>query len=237
VLLYNSRSGCGKSIPSRPAAGFVSRPRLRNDRSISSSHASALQNSARFGRFLFGASILKPILVVALLAVNGLFAGSSAQTETLVKDSLHTIAGDLKIVESKANCRYSVLLNDKVLLKTDCDNESSTYYATPEPTIHTYYKSLEGFGDFDEVVLLQMQMLGNACDGGDLIFLGLRKDGSHKLSNSIGFCGGRPPVITWGADRVTVFIPGGPPNRGKGYIPSETWIYEKGSVRRQVKRR
>src|SRR6185295_1915194 len=120
---------------------------------------------------------------------------ASGQTPA-TKDSLHTIAGDLKIVEVKANCQFNVTLNDKVILKTNCDDESSTYYATPEPTIHTYYKSLAGLDDFAEVVLFQMQMLGNACDGGDLIFLGLKRDGSHLLSKGIGFCGGRPPVVT-----------------------------------------
>ena len=162
----------------------------------------------------------------------GLNALANGQTPA-TKDSLHTIAGDLKIIEVKANCQFNVTLNDKVILKTNCDDESSTYYATPEPTIHTYYKSLEGLGEFEEVILFQMQMLGNACDGGDLIFLGLKKNGMHSLSNSIGFCGGRAPVITWGTDRVTVFIPGGPPNRGTGYLPSETWVYEKGRVTKQ----
>jgi hypothetical protein len=33
-----------------------------------------------------------------------------------------------------------------------------------------------------------------------------------------------------GSDKVTVFIPGGPPDRGKGYLPSETWIYHNGDV-------
>jgi hypothetical protein len=34
------------------------------------------------------------------------------------------IAGDLKIVEVKANCQFNVTLNDQVILKTDCDDES-----------------------------------------------------------------------------------------------------------------
>ena len=146
------------------------------------------------------------------------------------KDSLHTIAGDLKIIEIKPYCQYDVTLNEKSVLRTNCDDESSKFYDTPEPTIHTYYKSLGGLGEFEEVVLFQMQMLGNACDGGDLIFLGLKKNANYSLSQNIGFCGGRPPVITWSPDKVTVYLPGGPPNRGTGYIPSETWIYVKGSV-------
>ena len=181
--------------------------------------------------------LVKHFLLLTSILVNGLLASASAQTTLPVKDSLHTIAGDLKILELKANCQYRVQLNDEIIFKTDCDDESSQYYATPEPTIHTYYKSLDGLGDFEEVVLLQMQMLGNACDGGDLIFLGLKKNGSYRLSNSIEFCRGRPPLITWATDKVTVFIPGGPPNRGKGYLPSETWIYRKGMVTRERAKR
>jgi len=177
------------------------------------------------------------ILTLTILLTAGFPAHVRGQTTSATKDSLHSIAGDLKIVEVKANCQFNVILTDKVILKTDCDDESSAYYATPEPTIHTYYKSLAGIGDFEEVVLFQMQMLGNACDGGDLIFLGLKKNGSYSLSHSIDFCGGRPPVITWGTEKVTVFIPGGPPNRGTGYIPSETWVYQKGQVRKLKTRR
>lgn len=181
---------------------------------------------------------LRLVLFLTLFPIIGFAAPAFAQTPPVTKDSLHTIAGEVKIVEVKANCQFNLLLNDKVILKTDCDDESNKYYATPEPTIHTYYKSLEGLGEFQEVVLFQMQMLGNACDGGDLIFLGLKKNGSFSLSNNVEFCGGRPPVITWGTEKVIVFIPGGPPNRGTGYIPSETWVYEKGRVtKRGAKRR
>ena len=180
---------------------------------------------------------LRLVLSLTIFLIASVTGQVFGQTPPVTKDSLHTIAGELKIVEVKANYQFKLLLNDKLILKTNCDDESTRYYATPEPTIHTYYKALEGLGEFEEVVLLQMQMLGNACDGGDLIFLGLKKNGSFSLSNSIDFCGGRPPIITWGSDKVTVFIPGGPPNRGTSYIPSETWVYEKGRVTKQrVKR-
>jgi hypothetical protein len=177
--------------------------------------------SVRFTRTLF-----------AVLSLTVCFAAFAQAQTPETSDSLHTIAGELKIIELEAHCKYKVLLADKIILQTDCQNESNEYYATPEPTIHTYYKSLADVGDFEEVVLFQMQMLGNACDGGDLIFLGLRRNKSSVLSNGIDFCGGRPPVITWGADKVTVLIPGGPPNRGKGYIPPETWVYENGRVKK-----
>lgn len=170
---------------------------------------------------------MKPAFAVFVLVLASVAA--SGQTGA-AKDSLHTIAGDLRIIELKSNCRYQVVLNDKLVLSTNCDDESTRYYATPEPTIHSYFKSLTGTSGFEEVVLLQMQMLGNACDGGDLIFLGLRKNGTYSLSKPIEFCGGRPPVINWSANKITVVLPGGPPNRGTGYIPSETWVYRNGIV-------
>ena len=169
------------------------------------------------------------LLPIILVLVNGCVAHSIGQTAPATNDSLHTIAGDLEIREIQEYCKYNVVLDGKIILRTDCDDESNKYYTAPKPTIHTYYKSVsEGIGDFDEVILLQMHMLGNACNGGDLIFVGLKTDKSYLLSNSIEFCGGRQTVLTWGQDKVAVFIPGGPPNRGTGHIPSETWIYQNG---------
>lgn len=184
-----------------------------------------------------GSVRLTRALLVALSLIVCFAALASGQTTPAAIDSLHTIAGQLTILEMEAHCKYNILLAGKIIFQTDCQNESNKYYATPEPTIHTFHKSLAGVGDFDEVVLFQMQMLGNACDGGDLIFLGLRKNGSYVLSNGIDFCGGRPPIITWGPDKVTVLIPGGPPNRGKGYIPADTWVYESGRVKKLAARR
>jgi hypothetical protein len=55
-----------------------------------------------------------------------LFAPPPASGQTpAARDSLKTIAGDLKILEIKAHCQYQVTLNDKTILKTNCDDESS----------------------------------------------------------------------------------------------------------------
>jgi len=157
-------------------------------------------------------------------------AGAKAQVPSVFDDNLKTIAGELKIVTLKDSCKFNVTLDGKVVLRTDCDDERNEWSTTPIPGIHTYYKA-RGVHPFDEVVLLQMNMLGNACDGGPMIFLGLKKDQKFTLSKSIDFCGGSPPVVTWSEAKVTVLLPGGPPNRGAGYIPAETWIYERGVVK------
>jgi hypothetical protein len=149
------------------------------------------------------------------------------------EDNLKTIGGELKVTELEKGCKFVVILNGKVVFRTDCQDESNKFNTEPIPHIHTYYKSIyEGIAPYDEVVLFQLGMLGNACNGGSLLFLGIREDGSFALSDPVDFCGGRQPVITWGGNKVTILIPGGAPNRGVGYIPSELWVYEKGVVKR-----
>jgi len=171
------------------------------------------------------------LLCILFVVLEASGASAQAQVSSVFDDSLTTIAGELKIVALKDSCKFNVTLNGKVVLRTDCDDERNAWATTPIPSIHTYYKS-HGVRPFDEVVLLQMNMLGNACDGGPLLFLGLKSDKTFSLSGMIDFCGGSPPVVTWSGSRVTVLIPGGPPNRGTGYIPAETWVFENGVVKR-----
>lgn len=175
---------------------------------------------------------------ILLLASQAYVAQAQEQSASVFADNLKTVAGELKIVPLEESCKFNVTLNGRVVIRTDCRDDSNVWSETPIPVVHTFYKS-GGVHPFDEVVLLQMNMLGNACDGGPLLFIGLKGDKSYSLSESIDFCGGAPPVVTWSDGKVTVLIPGGPPNRGTGYIPSETWVYQNGLVKqvKQNKRR
>jgi hypothetical protein len=141
-----------------------------------------------------------------------------------------TIAGELEIIPLDEPCKFNVSLGGKTILTTDCEAESNPWSSTPIPTVRTHHKTR--VGPFAEVVLLQMGMLGNACDGGPLLFLGLKADHTYSVSEPIDFCGGKPPNVTWNSSRATVRIPGGPPNRGTGYIPGETWVYQNGVVKK-----
>jgi hypothetical protein len=179
------------------------------------------------------ALILSWLMLVALPAN---VTNAQEQASSVFADSLKTVAGELKIVALAESCKFNVTLNGKIVLRTDCDDEKNVWSSTPIPIIHTYYKSA-GVRPFDEIVLLQMNMLGNACEGGPLLFLGLKGDKTFSLSERIDFCGGSPPVVTWSSSRVTVLIPGGPPNRGTGYIPAETWVYENGVVKQAKQNR
>jgi hypothetical protein len=75
--------------------------------------------------------------------------------------------------------------------------------------------------------------MGNACNGGPLHVLGLGKSHHLALPPPIDFCGGADPVIRRSGSKVVIELPGGPPNRGTGHLPGETWIFEKGSLLRQ----
>lgn len=169
-------------------------------------------------------------LCILLLAPQVDLAYAQEQPSSAFADNLQTIAGELKIVPVDQSCKFNVTLNGKIVLRTDCEDESNMWSRTPIPVIHTFYKAA-GVRPFDEVVLLQMNMLGNACNGGPLLFIGLKDDKSYSVSESIDFCGGAPAVVTWSDSKVTVLLPGGAPNRGAGYIAPETWVYQNGLIR------
>ena len=145
------------------------------------------------------------------------------------QETVMTVAGRLQIFEVELPCKYRVKLNGNSILETNCEDDTDKYQNFPIPTVLQHFK--KGISPFDEVILMQQNMYGNACDGGDLWFLGINRDGTYEKSEAIDFCGGRAPVIKLETDRVVVTLPGGPPNRGKGYIPSETWVYQDGKVK------
>jgi hypothetical protein len=53
-----------------------------------------------------------------------------------------------------------------------------------------------GAGGRAEVVLVQQHMAGNACNGGPLWLLGLRRDASYAVSSAIDFFGGADPIVS-----------------------------------------
>jgi hypothetical protein len=164
----------------------------------------------------------------SVVAVTTALSAQGAGAPTL-RQRLVTVAGELRILqldEGSLGRQFVVTLNNEVVLRTDGDNASSRYHEFPVPTVVKHVS--KRVSPFDEVVIFQQNMWGNACDGGPIWFLGLRKNGSFDLSEDIDFCGGEAPIIKEEPDRIVVSIPGGPPNRGQGSIPGATWIYQHG---------
>lgn len=144
---------------------------------------------------------------------------------------IDTVAGALEIAELPRGAHgaetFAIRLAGKELRRT---GEGGDFADFPAPRILQRYP--QGIAPFDEVVVFQQDMRGNACDGGPLWILGLKRDGSYAMSEPIDFCGGKAPQLSATRDELTIVLPGGPLNRGEGEIPSETWRYRDGEVTR-----
>jgi hypothetical protein len=134
-----------------------------------------------------------------------------------------TVAGEIRYVRSEKTSECSVLLNDKLILKIDCEGAFL-------PDVVGDFR--EKLGKLDELVILQEMPMGNACNGGPLHFIGLSKNKSYRVSGPLDFCGGKAPVIKHQGEIISITFPGGPPNRGTGYIPTEKWIYRNGQLKK-----
>ena len=171
-------------------------------------------------------------IVLVLLTVAMILNGHGASAPILIHRYV-TVAGELKVLqldEKLLGDRFSVTLNNDIILKTDGDDESSRFNIFP--VIQILRRISKKILPFDEVIVFQQKMWGNACSGGPIWFLGLKKNGSFEVSDAIDVCGGEDPIIKEGLDKITVIIAGYSPKYGRGYIPGETWVYKNGKVRK-----
>lgn len=154
-----------------------------------------------------------------------------AAAEEIV-ERLDTAAGELTIgrQEPEPLAVWALRVGGELVRRFDARDEADDLAASPQPTVLRRFVS--GVAPFDEVVVVQQHGGGNACDGGPLWLLGLRRDGSFSASPTIDVCGGREPRVERDGGRIRIEVPGGPPNRGEGWIPGETWLYEGGTLRR-----
>lgn len=149
-----------------------------------------------------------------------------------VVERLGTVAGELTIgrQEPEPLPVWAVRLGGELVRRFDARDEGDELAAFPQPSLLRRIGG--GVAPFDEVVVLQQHGGGNACNGGPLWLLGLRRDGDFSASPAIDFCGGGEPHVERDGERLRIEIPGGPPNRGEGWVAGETWVYEEGVLRR-----
>lgn len=158
----------------------------------------------------------KSLLIFFLLVLSS----SSTYAEG---QRIPTVAGELQSILDNRTSECSVLLNNKPILKFDCEGAFL-------PKVVADFRGT--LGKLDEVVVLQETPMGNACNGGPLHFIGLRKDKSYRVSGPLDFCGGKYPVIKHQGEIISIIFPGGPPNRGSGHIPTEKWKYRNGQLKK-----
>lgn len=142
-----------------------------------------------------------------------------------------TVAGRLEIEElpraEDGQDVFRIVLAGKELRRTGGGADFPDF---PVPRMLQKYP--QGIAPFDETIVFQQDMHGNACDGGPLWILGLKRDGTYAISDPIDFCGGKSPQLSATRDELTIVLPGGPLNRGEGEVPTEVWKYRDGKIGR-----
>ncbi|HEY8085441.1 MAG TPA: hypothetical protein VIE69_07545 [Methylophilaceae bacterium] len=148
-----------------------------------------------------------------------------------------TVAGVLKVIDlskyDEPGSHYKITLNGKTIRVINDADESDTNHFQGEanPVMQRHFK--KPVAGFDEVIVFQQYSYGNACDGGNIWFLGLMRDKTYHISDEIPFCGGKAAVIKQKGNEITVIAPGGKLNIGEGYIPTEKYIYSNRKIEKQ----
>jgi len=123
---------------------------------------------------------------------------------------------------------YELRLGGRVVIKSSYELMNAGKRSGLEPWIAG---SVGAIAPFDEVLLVGWAAGGNACSGYGMTFVGIHRDGRFSVAD-IPYCGGPEPLFHVAATRVTVVIPEHSPNRGKGRVPRETYLYTAGNVAR-----
>lgn len=178
-----------------------------------------------------GSTYVLPSAPAAAASSSAATDDDATTSQTSRAGPVDTVAGRIEIGElprtDDRRQAFRVTLAGRELLRTGGGGKFEDF---PIPEVLRRYP--QGIAPFDEVLVFQQQMRGNACNGGPLWILGLRRDGSHAVSDPIDFCGGRDPQLTATREALTITLPGGPLNRGEGTIPTETWRYRDGKLER-----
>ena len=129
----------------------------------------------------------------------------------------------VSVVRNETTHQCEVLVNRISSLKFDCEE---AYL----PRVVANYSG--ALGKLLEVLIIQELPGGNACNGGPLHILAITQEKKPLVADPIDFCGGKDPVVSRKGQAVLITLPGGAPNRGEGFIPTERWSYQEGVLHR-----
>jgi hypothetical protein len=139
-----------------------------------------------------------------------------------------TVAGALEItpLEAGDSDTHVVRLDGRELLRTGTGGEFADF---PLPHVLARFR---GVAPFDEVLVFQQQMYGNACNGGPLWILALRAGDAPVRTAAIDYCGGAAPILDASRAVLLVTLPGAP---ASGLVAGEApqrWEFRDGELRR-----
>jgi hypothetical protein len=128
------------------------------------------------------------LLSLFLFFILSLCTSSSFSQER--KYSIHTLAGKLSVSSEDGELECTIKLSAKVISTFECDYS---------PKLLKHFK--QDVAPFDEVFVFQNAMLGNACDGLDIFFIGINRNKKYQVSESVPYCGGPPPMVVARAEK------------------------------------
>lgn len=142
--------------------------------------------------------------------------------------AIGTVSGVLEIapLDSRDTDVHVVRLDGRELLRTGGDGVFADF---PLPRVLARFR---GPAPFDEVLVLQQRMYGNACSGGPLWLLALRSGRMPVLSPAIDHCGGGEPGLDADAEALRITLPGAPATDAQGAVATERWEFRDGTLRR-----
>ena len=163
-------------------------------------------------------------LIWKLAGIVLFFMSQSFDQALAIEKQLHTVAGEMRYRLNDKTHECNFFLNNTPILNIKCE-----FAYLPEVLSHFRGK----IGSFDEVIILQESLMGNACNGGPLHLIALKKSKTFLISGPIDFCGGSTPVIEREGEGISITFPGGAPNRGTGHVPVERWIFVNGQLKKE----
>ncbi|MCB0329292.1 MAG: hypothetical protein KDD70_06505 [Bdellovibrionales bacterium] len=131
---------------------------------------------------------------------------------------------NLSSAEVSSVFRFTRKDSDCVLLYREAPVRRFDCSSNEEPALKGYFNGKHG--EATSVLIVQEQPLGNACNGGPIHLIPEIENKRIGAPKSIDFCGGQDPIFAQAKEGLVILIPGGPPNRGEGTIPSEVWLYD-----------
>ena len=140
-----------------------------------------------------------------------------------VLEEVETVAGKVDVYHRAESLSWSVRINGASVLESD----KSLF-----PYILKHIKTR--ISPFDELIIFH-RVEGTYCNGGRFWFLGLKRDGTHKVFDGIGQCFAVEPKVTVGRNYVKVSVRGGFGNRpldGEPYLNGGVWVFQNGRIRK-----
>lgn len=159
-------------------------------------------------------AIGKVMLSLMLILFSVCSYAASDEEANDVRDEIQTVAGPIKIAGSYEK-GFTINLGTATIFRSGIDLPNDPNSENPSPSIVERFQG--NYQPFSEVIVFGQACPGNACEYASMWFLGLKSDGSYKISESIS--------------PASKFIPHPETQSIEAKSLYQNWIYQDGDVR------